>query len=307
MALKAGFICIFSFFRHFYSTHSPNIYRLVKSLKKSSVFQTDQSSQTRTLTTKRVHNTDHRENITDFHIQICHGTKPQTAVAATEEEENSGWSKDARTPFLANLRSRFSDLVQDEEFESEDQDNDQVKDDNLMTVLLKMPFQDTSSIAEDVSRLPHIVLHSESAEQHQNVEHEWLCDGRLLLLLDPKDVARSKPIFQDQWLRGQPILIAHSSQHLKQRLWTPESFQKDFGHLKHTLINCLTGNTVPNAELKKFWVGFERVTKRLKDKKGTPMLLKLKDWPPKEDLAVYMPERFEDLINSFPMPEYTLR
>lgn len=59
-------------------------------------------------------------------------------------------------------------------------------------------------------------------------------------------------------------------------IWNPESFLRDFGDIKNDLVNCLTGNTVPNQPMKKFWEGFERLTKRLKDEKGQPMLLKLK-------------------------------
>ena len=259
---------------------------------------------------KRVHNTDHAGNLTDFHVKIDYEKielvpHPRPPLIEKMEEECPTAEK---VQFLERMKSRLGDSANDFEFGS-DEDEEQVEEGDLGSALMNSfdHLPDNILSDESVARRPHIVLKEASLRQHEDVAHEWLCDGRLLLLLDPKDVARSKPIFQDQWLRGQPIMIAHSSHHLNQKLWTPESFQKDFGHLKHTLINCLTGNTVPNAELKKFWVGFERVTKRLRDQKGTPMLLKLKDWPPKEDLAVYMPERFEDLINSFPMPEYTLR
>lgn len=64
---------------------------------------------------------------------------------------------------------------------------------------------------------------------------------------------------------------------------------------------------VPKASLKNFWEGFEEVGKRLADANGTPMLLKLKDWPPTEDIAEYMPKRFNDLFDSFPLAEYTKR
>lgn len=119
----------------------------------------------------------------------------------------------------------------------------------------------------------------------------------------------SYPIFyiQEQWKRGQPVIIANSSNHLDPNLWSPSAFLRDFGHIRHSLINCLNGNVVPNAPLKSFWRGFEYVQKRLRMKDGRPMLLKLKDWPPTDDIAEYMPDRFDDLINSFSMPDYTLR
>lgn len=62
-------------------------------------------------------------------------------------------------------------------------------------------------------------------------------------------------------------------------LWHPDSFNHDFGDERNDLVNCLTGIVVPNQPMKKFWEGFEQTNKRLKDDKGNPMLLKLKDWP----------------------------
>lgn len=58
--------------------------------------------------------------------------------------------------------------------------------------------------------------------------------------------------------------------------WHPDSFIKDYGNHIVDLVNCLTGNIVPNQIMEKFWNGFERPTERLKDDKGQPMLLKLK-------------------------------
>lgn len=56
-----------------------------------------------------------------------------------------------------------------------------------------------------------------------------------------------------------------------------------------------------------FWDGFEIIERRLKDKDGTPMLLKLKDWPPDEDFAKLMPNHFEDLMKNLPLAHYTRR
>ena len=77
---------------------------------------------------------------------------------------------------------------------------------------------------------------------------------------------------------------------INKHLWHPKAFLKDFGHLRHDLVNCLTGKTIPNASLTDFWNGFQTIKMRLKDSEDTPMLLKLKDWPPTEDIANYMPK-----------------
>ena len=136
--------------------------------------------------------------------------------------------------------------------------------------------------------------------------HKWLCDGRLLLLLDPIH-PKNIDLFKSQWRLGQPILIANSSEYLNKNLWHPKAFLRDFGHLRHDLINCLTGQTVPKVPLQKFWQGFSSMKDRLKDSNDTPMLLKLKDWPPSSDLSDYMPRRFQDLFSAFPMKIYTMR
>ena len=136
--------------------------------------------------------------------------------------------------------------------------------------------------------------------------HQWLCDGRLLMLEDPVHPNNQK-MFQEQWIRGQPVVVCNSSELLNKHLWHPEAFKIDFGHLNHDLVNCLTGKTVPKTNLAHFWKGFQSIKHRLRDTSDTPMLLKLKDWPPTEDIANYMPKRFDDLVNSYPLHDYTHR
>lgn len=94
---------------------------------------------------------------------------------------------------------------------------------------------------------------------------------------------------------------------LDKDLWHPDSFIKDFGDQKNDLVNCINGNIVPNQSMKRFWEGFEHLSKRLKDDKGGTMLLKLKDWPPGEDFSDMLPSRYNDLMRALPMSEYTKR
>lgn len=138
------------------------------------------------------------------------------------------------------------------------------------------------------------------------VEHEWYCNGRLLCLLNPKNPDNLK-IFQQQWKRGQPVLISNAHEQLNKNLWCPESFSTEFGEQRNDLVNCLTGATVPNQLIKMFWDGFDYENKRMKNDSGEPMLLKLKDWPASEDFATQFPTRFQDLMNALPLGEYTKR
>lgn len=145
-----------------------------------------------------------------------------------------------------------------------------------------------------------------SKELFPGIAHDWLCNGKLLRLLDSRD-PRNALIFKEYWKRGQPIMVSELSKFLNIKLWHPEAFCADFGEKRNDLINCMTGNLVPNQPMKLFWEGFQCVSKRLLDASGQPMLLKLKDWPPGDDFAEILPTRYKDLMSALPLPEYTLR
>ena len=232
-------------------------------------------------------------------VQAYGGSKSNSEVDAKCKVEPTSPEEDVlkakATELFAQQMSELENAVELED----DTDDDfalpmqQLKEDPRNVAALKkvVPQMSTDVLSENI---------------YPGVELRWLCDGKLLLLEHQKSPEAFK-VFQDQWLRGQPVVIANSGKYLNPDLWTPESFSRDFGKVRHTLVNCLKGTTVPNAKLRVFWDGFQHVTKRLKDEQGTPMLLKLKDWPPTDDLAEFMPDRFNDLMRSLPMPEYTLR
>ncbi|KAI8421607.1 hypothetical protein MSG28_009618, partial [Choristoneura fumiferana] len=151
-----------------------------------------------------------------------------------------------------------------------------------------------------------IMTLTESKMLYPDVPHAWLCDGRLLHLTAPTHPGNYKP-FQDQWKRGQPVLVSDMSTLLDKDLWSPESFSRDFGDTRVDLVNCASGLVVPNQPSRKFWDGFELAGKRLRDERGAPMVLKVKDWPPGEDFAELLPTRFDDLMRALPLAEYTSR
>ncbi|CAK1555403.1 unnamed protein product [Leptosia nina] len=151
-----------------------------------------------------------------------------------------------------------------------------------------------------------IMTLTESKVLYPDVPHSWLCDGKLLHLTDPMHAGNYKP-FQDQWKRGQPVLVSDVSSLLDKDLWSPESFSRDFGDTRVDLVNCASGLVVPNQPASKFWDGFQLAAKRLRDERGAPMVLKLKDWPPGEDFAELLPTRFDDLMRVLPLSEYTSR
>ena len=55
-------------------------------------------------------------------------------------------------------------------------------------------------------------------------------------------------------------------------LWSPAAFSRSFGEDKHTIVNTRTGKCIPNMPLKKFWDGFENLSKRMTDELWRNML-----------------------------------
>ncbi|XP_064602584.1 probable JmjC domain-containing histone demethylation protein 2C isoform X2 [Liolophura sinensis] len=147
---------------------------------------------------------------------------------------------------------------------------------------------------------------TETSVKYPDVPHSWLCDGRLLRLHDPQHKGNFK-IFQEQWKRGQPVLVSGVDKLINKKLWRPEAFSKEFGPLENDLVNTRTGLVLVGHKMRDFWDGFEYLGKRVKDNRGEPSLLKLKDWPPGDDFSELLPSRFEDLMRVLPLPEYTHR
>ncbi|XP_076371859.1 uncharacterized protein LOC143257296 isoform X2 [Tachypleus tridentatus] len=145
---------------------------------------------------------------------------------------------------------------------------------------------------------------TESSLLHPDIPHSWLCGGKLLRLHDSQ-LHQNIHIFQEQWKRGQPVMVSNITSRIDTKLWNPDSFGQEFGGVKTEFVDCNTGRILLNQSLRKFWDGFENVSKRLKSKNGEEMVLKLKDWPPGENFRENLPLRHKDLIKVLPLPEYT--
>ncbi|XP_045138451.1 lysine-specific demethylase 3A-A-like [Portunus trituberculatus] len=227
--------------------------------------------------------------------------EPANAAAAAAAAAGARPAKESskKRPKLDTVDEVISSVIDHSSDKDDSKDNNQV--------VLKHFIRKYNYGPRGRDPLPiRIMTKTESSLLYPGVAHSWLCDGKLLRLLEPLAPGNT-PLFQDMWKRGQPVIVSGVGQKLNADLWTPQSFSKDYGDIKNDLINCLTGNIVPNQPMRKFWDGFENYGKRLKDEKGQPMVLKLKDWPPGDDFAEMLPSRFEDLMNVLPMGEYTRR
>lgn len=92
---------------------------------------------------------------------------------------------------------------------------------------------------------------------------------------------------------------------LDPQLWSPESFSRDFGKHKTDIIDFATNNVLINHPMQKFWDGFDNAAERLCDEHDNALLLKLKDWPQSDDFSKCLPRRFQNLMNSLPLKQYT--
>lgn len=159
------------------------------------------------------------------------------------------------------------------------------------------------TIAGRTSPMPEY-LHEQTSSLFPDVQHAWLDNGRLLQLFDPQNAGNVR-LFQQQWRHGQPVLVSNCDTGLDRSLWKPETFSKEFGHLESPLVNCTEDTELSGQRMKKFWDGFERMSGRLKDKEGRPIVLKLKDWPQKDEFSELLPNHYQDLMRNLPLPEYT--
>lgn len=183
----------------------------------------------------------------------------------------------------------------------------------LQSLGLEVPLIKTigESSSSSLLELPHSCSNGTDEElllpPPVEAPHLWLCDGDILCLLDPTHVA-NVAAFQWSWRHRRPVLVADVNKHIDSNLWTPQAFKRDFGEELADLIDCRTGLIMPQVPCKAFWNGFEDIQARLKDPiHNAARLLKLKDWPTGEDFCDKLPDRFSDLMDALPLPEYTRR
>ncbi|XP_003747085.1 lysine-specific demethylase 3A [Galendromus occidentalis] len=214
--------------------------------------------------------------------------------------------------FLADIATRQENIVSRVKVEETDSSHSQPWDSIVFDTV-----KNTLELTRRPCRLPvsssrHQALalrfsHKMESSSQYTAPHKWLCKGKLLLLLEATNKSNVE-LFQEQWNRGQPIMVAHVSEVLDMNLWHPDAFLRDFGEQKSSLVDCKTGSDLGKfIPMKKFWEGFECFAKRMKDRDGDHMLLKLKDWPPDENFSEVLPTRYADLMKALPLPMYTLR
>jgi len=153
---------------------------------------------------------------------------------------------------------------------------------------------------------PRVCNLSETSKQFPDIPHDWFCDGRLLVLKDT-GVEKNLQLFEQQWIRHQPVAVCKVHDWLERHLWRPSKFASNakFADSKIDFINTETNDVVRDQDYKTYWAGFENEAVRPVQKDGSKAIFKLKDWPPGEEFSDALPNLFNDLMSVIPLPEYT--
>lgn len=137
------------------------------------------------------------------------------------------------------------------------------------------------------------------------IDHKWIAQRSVLKLLEPSE--SHYDLFQSQWERGKPVVVANAKRNMREFIWTPEYFLLRCGENKHSLVNCENDTVINRVSLKHFWRGFQSYRKRLPLDLDDKLVLKLKDWPTASDFADVMKDHFDDMMRAVPFQVYTRR
>ena len=154
---------------------------------------------------------------------------------------------------------------------------------------------------------------TDTKSMYPKLLHSWLCNGHVLKIdsnntESPENQATLLSLFRDVWQRGQPVLFSDICRKMDMSLWSPHRMAEDFGDVKTEFIDSVTGESLGNHVLKKFFDGFSVTSRRtVKNREGKPAIVRLNDWPAQsgDDFMNSLPIHTTDFHKSLPLPIYT--
>jgi len=104
-------------------------------------------------------------------------------------------------------------------------------------------------------------------------------------------------------------VITNATKTLTTSKWYPSTLNEEFVDETAEFINVKTNESLGEHSLKKFWDGFGCISKRLKDEKGQPAVIRLSGWPGNfgEEFKETLPNRSSEFLRTLPMTCYTGR
>ncbi|KAG1467888.1 hypothetical protein G6F56_004154 [Rhizopus delemar] len=111
--------------------------------------------------------------------------------------------------------------------------------------------------------------------------------------------------FQGAWEKSKPIVVKNSLMNSKLD-WSPTYFEKNYGNEEIQVIDCKEETAHPTT-VGEYFRAFASPNKRkaYAKKLGTTTVLKIKDWPPTENISNKFPEMYKDFMSTVPAPEYS--
>ena len=110
------------------------------------------------------------------------------------------------------------------------------------------------------------------------------------------------------WKRAQPVVVTGLAGRLQARLWAADTLA-DLPDHTYDPATPDTSAISHGQSIKKFFEGFNTVSKRPTTDAGEPITLKFREnWPSQEDhFAELLPAQFKDLMGALPLRDYTSR
>lgn len=217
-------------------------------------------------------------------------------VLARLGKRSNGWNSPDKKPMVNGIKDE-TDIKEEIDEEADDG---------------KSSLRDLLGKGEDLGPGPEDreVLRmelSETMSQFPEVPHRWLCDGTVLNLEQPIN-RHNLGLFKLVWKRAQPVIVSGLTDQLDHRLWQASNLA---GIQDHTYDPSTpeTSAISHGQSIKKFFEGFDLISKRPVSDSGEPMTLKFREnWPSQEDhFAELLPDNFKNLMQALPISDYTAR
>ncbi|KAI9491390.1 hypothetical protein BDB00DRAFT_766999 [Zychaea mexicana] len=109
--------------------------------------------------------------------------------------------------------------------------------------------------------------------------------------------------FRACWKQGKPVMVKNVMDDASRVLWSPETFIEKHGDSKTEVIDCRTGYK-DESTVERYFKAYNDPTLRSGYDTGNPEVLKIKDWPPKENFSEQFPDLYQDFMRILPIKEY---
>jgi len=211
----------------------------------------------------------------------------------------NGWENPDKNSKPASLKDETD--VKDEK-DDEDDDSSTLRD--LLSTEQK-EANDSFGWGNHETEVKKMSL-SETEEKYET-KHQWLCNGIVLKLEDPKSKHNSA-LFKMVWKRCQPVIVSGIVENLDKKLWHPDVLT-DLPDHSYDPLHPDNSAVTHGQPIKKFFDGYDVIAKRPQSESGDPLTLRFREnWPAQEDhFAELLPNHYKDLMSNLPLKEYTVR